>query len=258
MLLWAKTVERNMSEKPRLEDITGTEFITTKQTSNFENIKIFTVDSLEDCLEMIFELNNDEKIIPIYRGQSSDSFRLIPKIGRQQLRSSCVENNIFLDFKRNYRRYYNQMLTSNMDILMLGQHYGLPTRLLDWTTNPLVGVYFACASQPDNDGVIFVKGLKKDEKYVDEKDEKDPFSYTENIFIFPENFEIRFANQNGLFELFANPTVESNSDLKAKIIIKANAKDQIIRRLSLLNIEPTDLFPNLDNLCRHIESEYLV
>lgn len=251
-----------MFEKTRLEDLNRTEFITTKRVHYNGNIKVFGVDSLKNCLDMIFKLNDNDKVIPIYRGQPSVSYKLIPKIGRNKLKSSCGENNIFLDFKRNYRRYYNQVLTRNMDILMLGQHYGLPTRLLDWTTNPLVSIYFACASVPDKenvikDGVIYVKGLKKDDKYVDEKDDIDPFSYTENTFIFPENFDIRFANQNGLFELFANPTVESNSDLKAEIIIAAQAKDSIIKQLSLLSIDPTELFPNLDNLCRHIEKEYL-
>lgn len=59
------------------------------------------------------------------------------------------------------------------------QHYGIPTRLIDITTNPLVALYFACQGNPDKDGVVFI--FEEDVEY-DINDEKivATFSYLKN------------------------------------------------------------------------------
>lgn len=46
--------------------------------------------------------------------------------------------------------------TDDLRWVQVAQHYGLPTRLLDWSENPLVGLYFAAAELPKEDGLVFV------------------------------------------------------------------------------------------------------
>lgn len=40
-------------------------------------------------------------------------------------------------------------------VMAIARHFGLPTRLLDWTHSPFVALFFACLSQPDDDGCVW-------------------------------------------------------------------------------------------------------
>lgn len=195
----------------------------------------------------------------IFRGHSSLTYKLIPKIGRTQDPLEIVlrrELQSFNEFKRLYGRFYHQSLKRDMDILMLSQHYGLPTRLLDWTFDPLVALYFACESKNNEDGEVLIKCLPNTKILLEEKNDISPFKICSNTFIMPESFETRFINQNGLFEIYANPLVESNLMYYGSIIIKGQAKASMLNQLSMLRYTLVDIYPSLDNLCKVIETKY--
>ena len=98
---------------------------------------------------------------------------LTPKL----FRKNYDETTIF-----NYLPTYVQELRemeNDFDRLCYMQHYGVPTRLLDWTDNILVSLYFAVQSSPDKDGKLYVlnsrllnkyTGLKKGNKNILNKD----------------------------------------------------------------------------------------
>lgn len=104
----------------------------------------------------------------VFRGVLSSRYELIPKLGRKQmgfLRDLTVaEKKMLRLFKNQAAPYLPRSDVSTWELLAIAQHHGLPTRMLDWSRNPLVAAYFAVEAESSGDSAIYVL---KGQKFID-------------------------------------------------------------------------------------------
>lgn len=86
-----------------------------------------------------------------FRGVGRSAYKLLPTLYRHRsLRTvealESLERNLMMRFQQRSIPFLTRTLADNWDCLFFMQHYGIPTRLLDWTENPFIGLYFAIMS----------------------------------------------------------------------------------------------------------------
>ncbi|EFD7680634.1 TPA: FRG domain-containing protein [Escherichia coli] len=128
------------------------------------------VENIIDYLNFI-KKNFRDGLITFYRGHSKSSYELVPSLYRKNqngtYRHLASESDLVREILSARPNEFKEDKFT-IDKLVRMQHYGLPTRLLDITSNPLIELYFACCSNPDENGqVISFSTNRKKIKYFD-------------------------------------------------------------------------------------------
>ena len=119
------------------------------------------VKSVADLLEIV---DRDTPGDWIFRGHSSHKWKLAASVHRiaNELRLASDEVVLFerralSEFKRRARIFLQSRPSSDWEWMVIAQHFGLPTRILDWTENPLVALYFSIreSEEASCDGTLF-------------------------------------------------------------------------------------------------------
>lgn len=189
----------------------------------------------------------------IFRGVVDAEFKLLPKLGRPGMKfrgtTPIVEQEmlrLFKDFATPYLPNHN---LSSWELLAIAQHHGLPTRLLDWSRNPLVAAYFAVEQEFDGDGAIYVL---KDMKFVPTEEIK-PFEVTEVSKFIPPHITTRITAQSGLFTIHPDPTDAFVSESVDKLVIGKVFRRNLKKILYRYGVHRAALFPGLDGIANHIQ-----
>ncbi|MCC8408517.1 FRG domain-containing protein [Mucilaginibacter sp. UR6-1] len=231
-------------------------------------MQIETIESFKEYLIYTESLNSLGNQITLFRGQCDDN-SLLPSIARSnpKLNTTRIEVEMLLEFRRRSHLLLNKDIINDWDLLVYAQHYGLKTRLLDWTSNPLIALWFACKNEFMLEKNAFIYILKGDESMlVDVNKDLSPFKGNKTKILRPVLNNDRIVAQSGWFTAhkYSDKTnsfvgLEKNVEVKKKIIkliIPASGKIEILKKLAAFGTNNRTIFPDIHGLCAHMNWIY--
>jgi len=209
-----------------------------------------------------------------FRGQADISWSLEPSIARIKNPEYCysmnlsgwlsLESYLISEFKKYSYPYLKDEPNNYYDWLVHAQHHGLPTRLLDWSENPLKALFFAVENRSldDADGALFLcTPLQISPTTQDiHKGKSTQFFYSSHI-------NERVTAQEGAFSL---PYVNQEEDgfthdlgididkLRSykKLMIPKECKRNIRSQLNKLGVNHRTIFPSLDGISKMLKEGF--
>ena len=225
------------------------------------------VDNFEDFLGAVRE---DWPEMTIYRGvKNAKEHKLIPKIGHLDLGLKTHDPNfekwVLVEFERCARPFLQGpfLPQDKWDWITLAQHHGLPTRLLDWTRNPLVAAFFAVhcdhvgepkKPEASDDCAVYTLDVSDTNSLplIYRGKGPGPFELNRVSRFEPQLLSPRIIAQRGLFTCHPNP-VEEYEGYKGKLVINGKVRDQFEKELHKFGVDQSTLFPGLDGLAAHLQ-----
>ncbi|MGP3020529.1 FRG domain-containing protein, partial [Serratia ureilytica] len=203
-------------------------------------------------------LGNDSELM-LFRGQAEKG-NLLPSIARKNPKtdSTSAEQELIKELKRMGASILPKNDLDDWDLLVIAQHFGMKTRLLDWTSNPLAALFFACNDWKKGD--VYVYALDAN-RYLKEP-QKGPFDTGRTQVIRPKLNNPRIIAQHGWFTAHKYSKsskkfvpLEKNNEISEsvqEIKIPEDTREKLLKSLDRHGVSSRTLFPDLEGLCKYI------
>jgi FRG domain-containing protein len=210
-----------------------------------------------------------------WRGHPDSSWKLVPAVFRSEERAR-KEAQLAMGFvSKAVSRHSSCPPTSDTSAwLFLMQHYGLPTRLLDWTESALAAAFFAACEHPERPGRVWgllpgelnrsqggepsipLPGHPSVARIMEQITSPTPGQNTPTIALLPLENDVRMMMQSAAFTIHGSQTpleeIAGAESFLIAIDIPTGSKPNFIRELRTLGTRRATLFPDLNNLARDL------
>ncbi|MDP2899286.1 MAG: FRG domain-containing protein, partial [bacterium] len=254
-----------------------------------------------DIVTLVESLQRGKDAPLWFRGCGKSDYKLLPALYRHPTRTKIadiarLEGELITRFRQRSIPFHNRALADDWDTLFFMQHYGVPTRLLDWTENPFVGLYFAVMAAPylvsprgrlrfshaaamwildpvvwnrhslnhqSFDGGVLVPGDDALKGYRPTPS----FSgmYNHPVALYGAHNSSRIVAQRGVFTIFGQNTIPMEKafvtegfpqDSLIKVTLTRNFLPEIRRSVLMYGTTESVVFPDLEGLSREIKRTF--
>lgn len=194
----------------------------------------------------------------IFRGVVAPDHYPIPSIGREKqfgVYKRAQEERLFQTFKNRAVAIAPSGASDDWQWLAYAQHVGVPTRLLDWSTSPLIAAFFALSGDNSTDRIIY---CVKYSTYIHEVDAVgvSPFdNKKEGRFSPPLAFD-RLRWQRGIFTIHPDPTKIFYKTGMRVIRIENKHVIDFRKRLFKYGIDYWHIYPDMHGLGQQLQWQY--
>lgn len=229
------------------------------------------ISSFTEYHETVMEMQKKQPVL-LFRGVKDAGYSLLSAVGRcinqilEEEKSTTLEYMLEEEkrsltiFRSEAIQCVNQAPKSSWQWLAIAQHNGMPTRLMDWTLNPLVALYFATRSDFDSKSAVYVNDFDRDrwihgdEMAYNQIEGKhaDPFKLGTNFYFAPSYIDDRIAAQEGMFSIQPDPTVPFPEENLTKLIIDCEVRREIRFTLMKYGFTPRTMFPGITGIAEKL------
>ncbi len=233
-----------------------------------ETVVVSSIDSLLE--EMVPRLGFQRT--PVYRGQGSAGWSLLPPLYREEVAKTehgswaGLEGAFLFSLKQRAAAEISHDPVTELEWMALGAHHGLPTRLSSWTENALVALFFATGSDHEGEDGVVWRILPGEASFSIAHDFE---SVPGRLCLYrPQRPDLSMRSQRARFLAHPLPAgqaapwtleqfYERGDDrlVLSRLVIPAEWKGYLRRRLSSMGIDHHSMFPGLGGLCRDLRDE---